>query len=166
MSEVTEGTCTGTIDNWDVVEVDMPTGVVLKLVIWFKCAGDGWTKNIKWDGFFMTREGLPNKNTYKTLKTCGFTSSDVGDLISDESALDKTEVYNLTVEQNDDGYWAVKWVNTPGETQGAITDKQVLKGHNLAKLNAALGTPKPKLKNHAPLPPAAEGDDEIDSFLN
>lgn len=165
MMEITEGTCTGIIYNWELVEVEAINQ--LKLVIWFKCEGTGWKKNIKFEGFFLKKDGTQNKKTYDTLKRCGFNSSDIGDLISDENALDRQEVYTLDIKE-EDGYWYVDWVNVEG-SQNAITNKQVLKGHNLSKLNSFLGTPKPskKVKNyaHGGAPPQMDTDEDIDQFL-
>ena len=154
-TEITEGSWPAKITNWEIVEV--PKVNQLKLVIWFKVDGDGWEKAMKWEGFFLRVDGTQNANTYKTLRTCGFNSQDVGDLLTDDNSLDKETEFTVTTEQNEKGYWFIKWVNTESWTDGAVKDVSVLKGHNLGKLNSFLGTPKPK---------KTKTDEEIDDFLN
>ena len=168
MSEITAGTWPGRVKSWDLVEVEKINQ--LKLVIWFNVAGSDWDKDIKFEGFFLKKDGTQNKKTYKTLSTCGFTSSDVSELVSDDSALDTNITLDLSIEKDDQGYWFVDWVNTPGGvSQGSIKDKTKLKGHNLSKLNSFLGPQKPKVKNYAPgadtIPPSIDTTEEIDEFL-
>ena len=164
-----EGAWPAKLLSWEIVEVEQIGQ--LKLVLWFDVHGDGWKKTMKWDEFFLKKDGTQNKKTYKTLKALGFASSDIGDLLKDD-ALDKEPTYTVTVEsevQDGNTYWRVQWVNTDHESKGAIKDKAVLKGHNLAKLNSYLGPAKPK--NYAPqsattAPPQMDTDSDIDNFLN
>jgi hypothetical protein len=154
------------IKSWDLVEVEKLGQ--LKLVIWFDVHGSGWTKAIKWEGFFLKKDGTHNKKTYSTLKSCGFNSNDISNLVSDERALDTTKVIDVTViseDYNGETYYKVDWVGQ-GETEGAVKEVSKLKGFNINKLNAALKTTTkatPKVKNYGP---TTTNTEEIDEFMN
>lgn len=155
------GTWPARIKSWDIVEVSAINQ--LKLVVWFNVTGPTWTKAMKWEGFFLKKDGAHNKKTYNTLKACGFKGSDIGTLVSDDRALDTTTTIDVTVaEENINGetYWKVEWVGQ-GDTEGSVKEVSKLKGYNLAKLNAALPKATP-VKNYAP----QSAKEEVDEFLD
>lgn len=147
------GTWPANVKSWEIVEVEKLNQ--LKLVIWLTAKGPGWEKDFKWEQFFLTKDGNPNKKTYGTLETLGFVGSDIGELITDPAALDKVGTYSIDVvsEKIDDKtYYRVEWINSlDRESKGKVSDVKELKGKNLAKLNSFLKKPtKPQVKNHAP----------------
>lgn len=164
MTEITEGTYPAKLKSWEIAEVEKINQ--LKLILWFDVQGSGWTKTMKWEEFFLKKDGTQNKKTYNTLKSTGFKYSTVEGLLEDD-ALNTEDTYTVTTEAEHDGdktYWRVAWVNGDIESKGSIKDKTKLKGHNLSKLNSFLGSPKPT----ATPPPnmAPQSNDDIDSYLN
>lgn len=160
-TQPTEGVWPGKIKSWEIAEVEAIKQ--LKLVVWWDVTGNGWVKTMKFEQFFLKKDGTQNKKTYDTLKACGFNSNDVADLLN-EDALDTDKTFDLTIESStNEGktYWHVEWVNSGIQSKGAIKDKTTLKGHNLSKLNSFLGTAKPQVRNHAP-----QSSAELDDFLN
>lgn len=161
MSEITEGTYPAKLVDWELAEVENVSSP--KLVLWFQVTGDGWNQKMKWEQFFLKKDGTQNKKTYDTIKACDFRYNDIADIVDKMDAFNTDKEYTVTIESSewkDKTYWNVAWVNTTSETRGAIKDKTKLKGHNLGKLNSFL--PKsPTVPNHAP-----QSNDDIDSFLN
>lgn len=157
------GVWPGTVESWEIVEIEKINQ--LKLVVWFNVTGPDWKKKIKFESLFLKKDGTKNKKTFSTLKSLGFRSKDVGDLITDDKALDKSRVHTLTIEPKDyDGktYYMVEWVQDEEmESTGKVSDVKKLKSYNLSKLNSFLDSPKEsKIKNMAP------SKDDLDEFLN
>lgn len=85
---------------------------------------------IYFDGLFVNSKGELNKATAKNLIQMGFNGDDPIILAEglESEALDVDTLYWLELEQNDKGYWGVKWINRQehsgglGEIKKASTD--------------------------------------------
>jgi hypothetical protein len=156
-SDLPPGKYDAKIKDWGIEAVDKLAGK-LKAVIVFDIivANTGEMVSAKWDGFFENKEGLPNKNTIKTLVLCGFQGDDPSQMV-----LDNSKTYEVTVEKNGE-YSEIKWVNLPGMNGiKKVTTKTILKPSIRAALDEArreLGVVKKKPKNFAP---GASDDDDL-----
>lgn len=165
--------------SWGVVEVEHLPNKPLAASIEFDLCDHPGSK-IEWSEFFLKRDGSYNKKTLKTLKACGFQSSDLADFVNPDSLTTDMPVL-LTLAKDDNGYLKVEWVNSPqGGTRGDYVEakeaKKLLKSLNLNQALAELvekkqATPVPKPshkpKNYAPgaPPPPAPSPSDVDDWL-
>ena len=87
---------------------DMP-----KLVVNFELTekdDDIKYQTMKWDGFFVKRDGSLNLNTMKCLVQMGFSGEDPI-ILADGTGLDISHEYFLEIEVNEQGYQNIKWIN-------------------------------------------------------
>lgn len=102
----------GFITDYGVEEVEQ-LGGKLKAVVMFQLTekDDGVKyETMKWDGFFVKKDGSINTSTFKNLIQMGFKSEDLSSLAS-EGALDLGPEYFLTIEIDEKGYQRIQWVN-------------------------------------------------------
>lgn len=66
--------------------------------------------SMKWDGFFVKRDGSLNEKTMKALVEMGFTGEDPI-VLAEGTGLDIEHEYFIEVEINDKGYPQIQWIN-------------------------------------------------------
>ncbi len=114
-SDIQPGQYVAHITDWGLEEVPQLNNK-LKVVISFSIEVSGLTAEFvsgRWAGLLETKDGLPNKNTIKTLVTCGFTGNDPIDLTLKSDALDKDSPFQVTIIR-DGKFNRIQWVNSIG----------------------------------------------------
>ena len=147
----------GKITTWGIQEVEVLKNAP-KIVIMFDTE-DG---NRKFESFFFKKDGDFNKNTIKTLFTCGFRGDDLSVLAEcDRSSLDMSKEFDLELESDGAGYEKVKWVNDPDFVAQSfgLSDKKKLGG---IKIGKALKEANAKFKQENTREP--KGIDESDEI--
>lgn len=154
--ELTPGEYKAYIKDWGLEEVAKLDNK-LKVVIQFDIESAGELIGARWEGFLENKDGTPNKNTIKTLVTCGFTGNDPVDLNLKDDALDNEILYSLTVIK-DGNFNRIQWVNRSGSGAQAGIKKAKIASKSSEKMRLALQDAQreagvkaiKRVKNHAP----------------
>lgn len=148
-----EGRYSAQIKDWGVREV--PALKTVEAFIQFEFKEGDETYALTWKGLFLKKDGSPNKKTYDTLKTCGFTGKNI-EALTTTGSLDNMKTYDITLKR-ENGFINVEWVNDPNAVaSGRVSDVKTLAGYDLSKINGELAKmnmsepAKRVIKNHAP----------------
>lgn len=118
------------------------------------------------DGFVLKSDGTPNKKTMETLVTCGFKSTDLGQLMKGigSGVLNESKDYDITIvtkTYGDKDIEKVEWVNDPDNPKGKkfseAIDRKKLGGASISKMLNDLQKGN-ALPNYAP---SFDKDEEI-----
>lgn len=131
------GNYEATLTDWSLEVVEKISAPKITLIFEF----DFQDKNykMKFDSFVFKRDGEINKKTLDTLKTCGFKSSKITDLLDDPGALNTMKKYDIQVIKDEQGYWRIEWVNhMGGRAMDKVSAKKSLQGFDFSKVNGGL----------------------------
>lgn len=161
-----EGRYSAHIKDYGIREVEKLN--TLEAFIQFEFSKGDETYYLTWKGLFLKKDGTPNKKTYDTLKTCGFTGKNV-EALTQSGTLNNQKTYDITLKR-ENGYLNVEWVNDPNAlSEARVSDVKTLKGYDLSKINAELvkmnlAQPTKPLPNYAPgatNPPKVDAEEPL-----